>query len=722
MVHKRFGGLLLGSFLVIGGGVSGAAESADQAAAAGKQAYAKNCASCHGPGLKNGTFGPALTGPAFQAHWKGNSNGLLEYIAKTMPPSAAGTLGTQTYVATANYIIAANGMAKITHVAVTAAADSGPAPRRGEFGPAARGFAIPHDSYYSRAVALQQEKLQALAPVSAEMLADPPAQDWLMWRRTYDALGFSPLTRIDRDTVKELRTAWNWSLPVSQNEITPLVHDGVMFLESGATVQALDAASGDLLWQYVRLLPDELESGRIWRVKSLALYGDDLLVPTADGHLVALAVRTGQVKWDHAVVAPELAARHGHGEAVALMLDGGPIVAERKVIIGVSLGQNVGGGCYVIALDAATGQEAWRFNTIARPGEPGGDSWNGHPLAERFGAGVWTAGSYDPKRHLLYFGTGNTYDTGALLEPDPTSRPQNAGLYTDATLALDVSSGKLVWYFQHVNRDVWDLDWVFERSLLTLPVNGVPTDVVVTGGKIAMFDALDRATGKYLFSVDAGLQNLVVGVDPVTGAKKINPALEPKAGVTGLICPNSLGARNWPATAINPSTHLLYVPLIKSCADYTYSPRSAAETAAGGSDIRMTPHPLLDDDGIHAQLTAIDLATRKIAWKKSQRAPFESAILATAGGVVFVGSRDRMFRALDDRTGETLWETRLNASPSSFPITYSVGGEQYVAIVAGGGGPLDATGALSAPEIVNPSEGITLCVFKLPKGVAARMQ
>ena len=156
-------------------------------------------------------------------------------------------------------------------------------------------------------------------------------------------------------------------------------------------------------------------------------------------------------------------------------------------------------------------------------------------------------------------------------------------------------------------------------------------------------------------------------------------------------------------------------PLVKSCADYTYTPRSAAETAAGGSDILMTPHPLLDDDGLHAELAAIDLATRQIVWKKTQRAPFESAILATAGGGIFSGSRDRLFRALDDRTGEVLWETRLSASPSSFPITYSVNGEQYVAIVAGGGGPLDATGAFSAPEIVNPSAGITLCVFKLPK-------
>jgi PQQ-dependent dehydrogenase (methanol/ethanol family) len=717
MSYQRVFGHSLRALLatsVIGGGVAQAAGLAGAAAEAAREAYGKSCASCHGAGLKNGTFGPPLTGAAFQARWHKNSKALLDYVAKTMPPAAAGSLGTSTYVAATNYVLAANGMPRVTN-ATPAAAGTGSVRRGGEFGPAVRGFAAPHDNYYSQAVAHQQQKLQALGSVSEAVLAQPPEQDWLMWRRTYDALGFSPLTSVNRSTVKELRSAWNWSLPISQNEITPLVHDGVLFIESGATVQALDAANGDLLWQYVRSLPDELEGGRIWRVKSLALYAESLLVPTADGHLVALDVHTGQVKWDHAVVSAELAARRGRGEAVAFMLDGGPIVAEGRVVIGVSLGQNIAGGCYVVALDAQTGQEVWRFNTIARPGEPAGDSWNGHPLEERFGAGVWTAGSYDPKLHLVYFGTGNTYDTATLLEPNATARPQNAGLYTDTTLALDVRSGKLVWHFQHVNRDVWDLDWVFERSLLTLPVNGVPTDVVVTGGKIAMFDALDRATGRYLFSVDAGLQNLVVAVDPVTGAKQINPDLEPKAGTTALICPNSLGARNWPATAVNPGTHILYVPLIKTCADYAYAPRSPAETAAGGSDIRMAPHPLLDDDGLHAQLAAIDLATRKIVWKKTQRAPFESAILATAGGVIFSGSRDRLFQALDDRTGEVLWETRLNASPSSFPITYTVNGEQYVAIVAGGGGPLDSTGVFSAPEIRNPAEGITLCVFKLPK-------
>jgi alcohol dehydrogenase (cytochrome c) len=146
-----------------------------------------------------------------------------------------------------------------------------------------------------------------------------------------------------------------------------------------------------------------------------------------------------------------------------------------------------------------TGNEASRFNTITTPGEPGGDSWNGAPFEQRFGGGVWTSGSYDPARNLVYFGTGNTYDIGTLMLPQPRIGESQDALYTDSTLALDPDTGKLVWHSQHMKRDVWDLDWVFEQSLLTLPVNGKPTELVVTGGKTAIFDAMDRATGKYVF-------------------------------------------------------------------------------------------------------------------------------------------------------------------------------------------------------------------------------
>lgn len=682
---------------------------------AGKAAYARNCGSCHGGGLNDGPFGPPLKGAAFEEKWKRDSDALLAYVAASMPPGGGGSLGAQTYRAVTAYIAAANNFP-----ALKVAAQAAPAPRAGPAAPAAGGAGrapppAPRDDHYNRVIAQRQQKMAAITPVTAAMLASPPAGEWLNWRRTLDGLGHSPLAGINKANVGGLANAWSWSLPISQNEITPIVHDGIIFLESGVTVQALDAVTGDLMWQYVRSVSEELDNGRRWRIKSMAIYGERLYVPTVDGHIVALDVHTGKVVWDHDIVGPA-GLRNGGSEAVGYLLTGGPIVAEGKVVVGVSLGQNQGkGGCYIVALDAGSGDEQWRFNTIARPGEPGGDSWNGHPLDERYGAGVWTPGSYDPQRHLVYFGTGNTYDTATLLEPDPTARPSNDGLYTNTTLALDINTGKLAWHFQHVNREVWDLDWVYERSLLTMPINGKPTDVVITGGKIALFDAMDRATGKYLFSVDLGLQNLVVGVDPVTGRKTINPELEPKVGKTALMCPNTLGARNWPATAINPNSRIMYIPMAETCADYTYSPRDAAATRAGGSDIRTTRRFRPDSDGLYGRLAAVDLTTRKVLWTKRQRGPFSSAILSTAGGLIFSGSRDRTFQALDERTGQVLWETRLSASPSSFPITYSVGGEQYVAVVAGGGGPLDANGLGNAPEIENPAEGVTLNVFKLPK-------
>jgi alcohol dehydrogenase (cytochrome c) len=429
--------------------------------------------------------------------------------------------------------------------------------------------------------------------------------------------------------------------------------------------------------------------------------------------MVALDVKSGKLIWDHQVIVPQTGvyARSNHD----FRLDGAPIVAKGKVIMGVSLGiTNPGGGCFIVGLDAQTGDEVWRFNTIAHPGEPGGDSWNGAPTDQRFGASVWTAGSYDPKLNLVYFGTGNTYDVATLLQPHPEKGKSNDGLYTDSTVALDPNTGKLVWYYQHMNRDVWDLDWAFEQLLITLPLNGKPTDLVVTGGKMALFDAVDRASGKYEFSKDLGLQNLVTGIDPKTGKKIINPVLEPVANKTAFVCPNANGARNWPATSYDPNTHILYVPLVESCMDYTWAPRDAVQTAAGGLDIRFTLRPRPNSDGKMGRLEAINLETRKVVWMDRQRAPLASAMLATAGGLVFSGAQNRQFTAYDAATGRALWQAGLNATPSSSPVTYSVDGKQYIAVVSGGGGPLDAGGHSLAPELDNPAGGTTLWIFKLP--------
>ena len=562
-----------------------------------------------------------------------------------------------------------------------------------------------HDAIFDATIARRTAMLDHIELVTDDVLRHPPDGDWLTWRRTYNSLGYSPLRQIDSTNVHNLREAWAWVLPPGANETAPLVHDGIIFIESANTIQALDGSTGDLLWQYARSLPASLHNGSSAIVRNLAIYQDMLYAPTADGHIIALNVKSGALVWDQQVLGPQEIAHH-------LQLDGGPIVAKSKVIMGASGCNTYPGGCFIVGLDARTGHEVWRFQTIARPGQPGGDSWNGAPVDQRFGASVWTSGSYDADLKLVYFGIGQTYDTATLLDPQPEKGKSNDGLYTDSTVALDPDTGRLVWYYQHMNRDVWDLDWAFEQSLITLPMNGKPTNLVVTGGKIMVFDAVDRADGKYEFSRDLGLQNLISAIDPKTGKKIINPALEPEANVTKHFCPHSGGGRNWPATSYDPATKILYVPLYESCQDFTWVPRDSAKTAEGGSDMHFVLHTRPDSDGKIGRIEAINLETGKVVWAYRQRAAISSSTLATAGGLVFAGSRDRRFRAFDAATGRVLWRSTLDASLSSTPVTYSVGGQQYVAVVAGNGGPV-AWPHLT-PEIANPLGGTTLWVFKLP--------
>ena len=685
----------------------------DEQAARGSEAYAQSCASCHGAALEGNQFGPALKGEPFQSRWRGRTQAALaEKVRTTMPPGKVGAVSGETYEDITAFLLKTNGTSPSAKSPPAAAgAEARPAPARSV--DAAGMFAglqgQESDPHYIAAIRERKDRLAALTPVSDAMLQQPPPSEWLMWRRTYDALGFSPLRQIDRKSVRQLRTAWSWVLPSSSNEITPLVHDGVIFVYSGPVVQALDAASGSLLWQYQRTLAAGAAGLLGSHSKSLAIYHDKLFAPTADGHVVALEARTGHLVWDQEVVP---SGKAGAG----LQLNSGPIVAKGLVIIGVSLGVQSPGGCFIVGLDAESGQERWRFHTIARPGQPGGDSWNGAPLEERFGGGVWTSGSYDPQLDLVYFGIGNTYDTATLLEPRPGTEKlsTNDALYTDSTVALHPESGALAWYFQHQKRDVWDLDWVFEQSLVTMRVNGKPQKLVVTGGKTALFDAVDAATGAFAFSADVGLQNVVTAIDPRTGEKTVNPAVQPEAGKAKFLCPNSFGARNWPATALNPQTHILYVPILENCADYTYAPRGPAQTAQGGLDMRFALRAPPGHDGNFGQLAALDLDTRKVLWSHRQRMPIAGSALATAGGLVFNGDIDRYFYAYDQATGQILWRTRLGAAPESTPITYAVNGRQYIAVVTGSGSPFGSGSRIFVPEVLSPPAGVTLVVFELP--------
>lgn len=431
-------------------------------ASAGRVAYAQSCASCHGPNTDDGEFAPPLKGAAFMQKFAGKpASELISYITSKMPPGNPGSLGTAAYTQIAAFLLQQNGAQP------GAAGPAGPAASTRGRGPGPGGGLTPGVKLPPPPT--KTNPLDKITPVSDAMLQNPPAGDWLTWRRDFDYQGSSPLRQISKANVSNLHVVWTWTLPPGANEATPLVHDGVMLVHGfGDSIQALDAATGDPLWQYSRERPKGLNPSV---KRNIAIYGSKVYLGTSDVHVVALDGKSGKVAWDQALASDK-----------GFQLTGGPLVANGKVMIGT--GGRVAGGNYIVALDGETGREAWRFNTIAQPGEPGGNIWNDHPLADRNGASVWVAGSFDAQLNLTFWGVAQTYDTGVLAHPKPGVN--NGGLYTDCTLALNPDTGKLVWYYQHLPNDQWDLDWVFERQIVRMPVNGTVPPVVMTAGKMAI--------------------------------------------------------------------------------------------------------------------------------------------------------------------------------------------------------------------------------------------
>lgn len=671
------------------------AQSPLQGAPEGEKTYRAACIACHGARLEGSPFGPALVGQAFVNKWRGRLPELLAQMRTTMPPKGSGTVDPAAYPDLMAYLLTAN--FRGGQQAPGATATRNEAAPTGGVTTVAKGDAV-------------ARRLAQLTPVTADMLATPPDGDWLTWRRTSDATGFSPLKQIDHTNVRRLQQAWRLPLAASSNRIAPLVHDGVLFVHSGNVLQAVDATNGRQLWRFERASNSSFFSGggQGARMTPIAIFGDALFVPTSNGRLLKIEARTGKLLWERAFTG---AGRGSSGYEVS----SGPLVARGVVMVSVSLGLSSQGGCFIVGLDAGTGEERWRFHTIARPGTPGGDSWNGAPLEERFGGGVWTTGSYDPTLNLAYFGVGNTYTTATLLLPRPgaSGATSNDGLYTDATLALRPETGELVWHYQHHRRDVWDQDWAFEQTLVTLGSGTSARRAVVTGGKTGIFEAVDAATGKFLFAHNTGLTNLFLAVDPATGEKRPDPALEPVPGKTLLLCPSNLGSRNWPATALNPATSTLFIPMLESCANFTWNPRSSEELASGGSDMRFSSRLRPDSDGNLGRMLALDLSTQRVRWTHRQPMPLSSSLLATAGGLVFMGDLGRRFSAYDGNTGDRLWSATLPAAVESTPITYSVAGKQYIAVVSGEGSHLGTSNRQLVPGIGSPNTSIALLVFAL---------
>ncbi|MQA29471.1 MAG: PQQ-binding-like beta-propeller repeat protein [Luteitalea sp.] len=669
----------------------------------GQAVYAEHCASCHGQNLDDGAYGPPLRGNDFRRKWGGRSaEPLFTYTSTEMPPTRPGTLGDASYAQLLAFMLQENGSQpgsrELPGDPEALKAMAAPNwPRVGGGGLAPEVIVPPAPP--------RRNPLDTIRPVTEPMLTQVADGEWLAWRRTYDAFGFSPLKKITTANINDLRVAWTWSLPNGPNESTPIVHDGVLFIHSyGDKVQALDAATGDLLWQYSRRLPTGVSASV---KRGISIYGTRLYVPTSDAHVVALDVKTGKVVWDQAVADVKQGYR----------MTGGTLVARGKVMVGTT--GRAEGGNYIAALDAETGKEAWRFYTIARPDEPGGNSWNGLPLEKRNGGSVWIPGSYDPVQNLAFFAPGNTYDTGPLRTSINQPGVTSDALYLDSTLALDPDTGKLAWHFQHQANGQWDLDWAFERMVLQLPVDGDLQSVVVTAGKQMIFDIVDTETGKYLSSIDLGLQNLVTSIDAKTGAKITDPNLLPGDGKTKMICPHVSGGRGWMPTAYQPTTKMLYLPIVEACMDLV--PVSDGERGSLSSGVRWTVRPRPESDGKYGRLQALNLETKTTVWVDRQRAPLTTGTLVTAGGLVFVGSLDRMFLAYDAATGAPLWKTRLNDVPSSAPISYAANGQEYIAVVVGPGGYQSNSYDVLVPEIRNPPDhGAAIWVFEVPTKPAVK--
>jgi alcohol dehydrogenase (cytochrome c) len=664
----------------------------DDQAVAGQEVYEQRCASCHGYNLEGFELAPSLSGNFFSRRWGDGTADNLARNVQRMPPNETG-LSEEEAVNVLSYILSRNGveagslalpadldlLARYT-IPAQELVDSRFTPRLPSF--ATNGPLMP------------VSRLDDLTPVTNDLLLEPPDDDWLVWRRTHANLGHSPLDEINKENVDDLRLSWTWSLPPGANMMTPIVHDGVMFtLSSGDVVQAIDATTGDLLWAYQHELEGEKPSES---KKGVAIWEDKIIVGTSDIKLIALEAKTGRLAWEHEI--------NTNGE-LDHRFKSAPMVVNDKAIFGLVGQMAVAGGNFIVAIDLNSGEEAWRFYTIARPDELYGNSWNGLSLEERTGGSVWTPGSYDPDTNLVYFGPAPTYDTVTMREFKNVPGTTTDALYTNSTIALDADSGELVWHFQHVKNDLLDLDWAFERQIMELPVNGEMRKAVVTGGKAAIFEAMDAVTGEYLFSVDLDMQNVFSEIDPRTGEKTMFPGavLQPGEETPGLakngVCPDALGARNMQTTSYNPATKMLYVPMQDTCINNI-------------TNRRWQKYPDPEQDGLWGLVKAVNLETREVEWTTRQFGPPASGHLTTDSGLLFRGTIDRLFQAVDQENGEVLWQQRLDNAPTSYPITYRVDGKQYVA-VATNSGSYFANGMERTTGITNSPTGASLWVFAL---------
>jgi alcohol dehydrogenase (cytochrome c)/quinohemoprotein ethanol dehydrogenase len=562
--------------------------------------------------------------------------------------------------------------------------------------------------------------------VDDRMLIDAGANkgEWLSNGRTADEQRFSPLDQITDANVGTLGLAWSHDLDTARGqEATPLMHDGKLYVSTAwSKVLAFDAASGKLLWSYDPEVPHETLARACCDAvnRGVALYGDKLFVGTLDGRLVALQQATGKVAWSKVVVPNQS----------DYSITGAPRIAKGKVLIG-SGGAEYKARGYLSAYDAETGELAWTFHTV--PGNPAdgfekdgrnkgameaaAKTWAGKWWTLGGGGTVWDSITYDPQLNLVYFGTGNA-------EPWNPAGAGRSGdsLYTSSIVAVNADTGEYAWHFQETPEDRWDFDSDAQITVADLTIDGAPRRVLLHAPKNGFFYVLDAKTGKFISGKPYTAMNWATGIDPVTGRPAINPEARYEQSSKPFIgVPGAIGAHSWQPMSFSPKTGLVYIPVNEAAfpylADKDWKPSEIGfQTAQNSAPVAM-PANTAARNGAKAATTgsllAWDPVAQKEVWRIKQKGPWNGGTLATAGNLVFQGNAEGLFAAYSANQGKLLWSFPAQTGVIAAPMTYWIGNEQYVAVLAGWGGVWDVASGVLAEKSGSTRNISRLLVFKL---------